>query len=82
MAATRLTLNSTKVRRESYAFKCPTCGTLSQRDGRLGSLNHPSYCTPACYSKFRAYNTARTLLQTGSPSAAVFNIGAIPPAAI
>ena len=81
MAATRMTLSNTKIRRESYAEKCPTCGTNRQRDGRLGALNHPAYCSPACYSKYRTFNLARVLIATGNRNASLFNIGAIPPGA-
>ena len=79
MAAPRLTLSNTKVRRETFAEWCPTCGTKVQRDGRLGAFNRPGYCNSACYTKFRTFNLARTLNATGNINSKLFNIGPIPP---
>jgi hypothetical protein len=82
MAATRMTLSNTKVRRESSSERCPTCGTTRLRDGRMGAFNRTSYCTTSCYSKYRTFNLARVLMATGNRHASLFNIGPIPPGAV
>jgi len=79
MAATRLTLSNPKVRRETFAEWCPTCGTKNQRDGRLGAFNRTNFCSPPCYSKFRSYTRAKRLNAAGSGSTAQFIYGSIPP---
>lgn len=79
--ATRLTLNHTKIRRESFASWCPSCGRKVQRDGRLGAFNRVNHCNSACYDKFRKFNVARVLSATGNRNASIFNFGPIPPGA-
>lgn len=66
MAATRLTLPVSKVRRESYRWFCPTCGRRSSRDGRNGARNHLNYCDSVCFSKFRVYAMQRSLFTSGN----------------
>jgi len=78
-AGTRLPLPSTKVRRFSYVFWCPNCGTTSQRDGRLGSLNHPGYCDTHCHTGYRQRRIARSLNSARNRDSILFDITSVPP---
>lgn len=79
MAATRLTLPQTRIRRETYRHFCPTCGRRTTRDGRIGARNNPKFCDSVCFSKYRTYATARRVFESGLSTSLGTTIGISPP---
>lgn len=79
MAATRLTLPQTKIRREVYRFFCPTCGRRSMRDGRIGARNNPKFCDSVCHIKYRGYAQNRRIFESGLSVTLGTAMGIAPP---
>lgn len=79
MAATRITLKQTKIRRETYRWFCPTCGRRSTRDGRQGARNNPKFCDSVCFSKYRGYASTRRVFESGLSVSLGTSMGISPP---
>lgn len=64
-AGNRSELPATAIRRELYSHRCPSCFTISVRDGRRGFRNPVHACRAGCFSKVRQSMVARGMLYTG-----------------
>lgn len=66
MAAARLTLPQTKVRRGVYRHFCTGCGRTAMRDGQFGSRNNANYCSPECFQRYRRLMQSKALITSGA----------------
>jgi len=66
MAATRHTVPAAKLRRGHTKVFCTTCGSERLRDGGLGAMQSPHYCTPECYVRYRQYALPRIFASSGA----------------